>query len=345
MPFEIVRHDITKMKVDAIVNAANSALQQGGGVCGAIFAAAGAEKLQAECDRIGHCPVGSAVLTGGYDLPAKYIIHAVGPVWQGGGHQEEKLLIGCYTNALRIALEKGMESVAFPLISSGIFGYPKDQALSVAISAIGGFLMEHDMMVYLVVYDKAAYTLSDKLFKSITAYIDDNYVESHKSTRLNQNYEIAYQLKEMEIHEEDLIIYSEKSVIHKPPKAPKAPRSLDDVVAQLDESFSEMLLRLIDEKGRKDSEVYKRANIDRKLFSKIRSNPHYNPSKNTALAFAVALQLSLDETRDLLGRAGFAISHSSKFDLVVEYFIDHGNYNIFEINEALFAFDQVMLGA
>ncbi len=347
MPLEIVRNDITKMKTDAIVNAANSRLRQGGGVCGAIFAAAGAQKLQAECDIIGHCDVGAAVITGGYALPAKYIIHAVGPVWQGGDKHEERLLISCYTNALLLAKERGCSSVAFPLISTGAFGYPKDKALQAAIFAIGAFLLENDMAVYLVVFDKTAYALGDKLFSSITEYIDDHYVEKHTVKRMNRGYEVFRQIREMSAHDED----EAYQVKNKPPVLPRllveenVSRSLDDVVSRLDESFSHMILRLIDEKGKKDTEIYKRANIDRKLFSKIRSNPNYQPGKNTAIALGVALELSLDEMRDLLCRAGFALSRSSKFDIIVEYFIEQGNYNIFEINEALFAFDQSMLGA
>jgi len=167
MPFEIIRNDITKMQVDAVVNAANSRLKQGGGVCGAIFDAAGADKLQAECDRIGYCAVGGAVMTGGYALPAKHIIHTVGPVWQGGGHREEELLFSCYTNTLHLALEHGLTSIAFPLISSGIYGYPKEEALRVAVSAIESFLQKHDMAVYLVLFDQETYTFSEKTFESI----------------------------------------------------------------------------------------------------------------------------------------------------------------------------------
>lgn len=347
MPLEIIRNDITKMKTDAIVNAANSRLKQGGGVCGAIFAAAGADKLQAECDRIGYCDVGDAVITGGFALPAKHIIHAVGPVWQGGDHHEEKLLTSSYTNALILAKENGCSSIAFPLISSGVFGYPKDKALQVAISAIGAFLLENDMNVYLVVFDKAAYALSDKLFSSITQYIDDHYADTHTPVRMNRSAEVLRQIREMSVYDEadNYRIMEEPMAMPKPGAASESPRSLDDVVAQLDESFSTMLFRIIDEKGEKDTEVYKRANIDRKLFSKIRSNPYYKPSKNTAIALAVALELSLDETRELLCKAGFALSRSSRFDLIVEYFIQMKNYNIFEINEALFAFDQSMLGA
>lgn len=304
MPLEIICNDITKMRVDAIVNAANSRLQQGGGVCGAIFDAAGADKLRDECNRIGYCPVGSAVITDGYALPAKHIIHTVGPVWQGGGYNEEKLLSSCYTNSLELALKHGLSSIAFPLISSGIFGYPKDEALRVAVSAIGSFLLKYDMMVYIVIFDRAAYKISDKLFKPIKAYIDEKYAEKHTS-RINP----------------------------------------DDVGNRIGESFTEMLLRLIDESGKADPEVYKRANLDRELFLKISSNLKYKPGKNTALALAVALELDLDRTADLLRRAGYALSPGSRFDLIVEYFIREGNYNIFEINEALFAFDESLLGA
>lgn len=334
MPFEIVRNDITKMKVDAIVNAANSRLQQGGGVCGAIFTAAGAEKLQAECDRVGFCQVGSAVITGGYQLYAKHIIHAVGPVWQGGDHNEKALLSSCYESALKLALQNNCSSIAFPLISSGIFGYPKDQALQVAISAISEFLFGHDMMVYLVVFDKAAFQLSDKLFDSIKTYIDDNYIDEHPLLRQNRRYEIEEQLDFM--HSLDVC----ESV-----SMAAAPRSLDDITSLLEDTFSQSLLRLIDEKGKTDAEVYKRANIDRKLFSKIRINPHYKPSKYTALALAVALELNIDQTRDLLMKAGFALSRSSISDLIVQYFIENGEYDIFVINEALFKFDQNLLGA
>lgn len=337
MPLEIIRNDITKMRVGAIVNAANIHLKQGGGVCGAIFKAAGEAELQAECDRIGHCDVGSAVITNGYSLPAKHVIHSVGPVWKGGIQNEEALLSSCYTNSLKLAQEHNLTSIAFPLISSGIFGYPKDEALRIAISAIGSFLLKHEMMVYLVVFDKSAYTLSEKLFKSIETYIDDNYVDKHTHQRRIDNYEMQ------EIRKMDFV--EEESFYPKILSIRSADSKLEDVVNHIGESFTQMLLRLIDESGMADPEVYKRANLDRKLFSKIRSNLNYKPSKNTALALAVALELNLDQTADLLRRAGYALSPSSRFDLIVEYFINEGNYNIFEINEALFAFDESMLGA
>lgn len=330
MPLEIVRNDITKMSVDAIVNAANVSLRMGGGVCGAIFTAAGAEKLQAACDRLGGCNVGKAVITDGYSLPSRYIIHAVGPIWQGGSSSEEELLHACYKNALNLALEHKCESIAFPLISSGIYGYPKDQALQVAISAIGEFLLGHEMKVYLVVFDKKAFVLSERLFSAIEKYIDDNYVEERLYSERNRDIESYEYIPSMQSYQVSMPTPSK--------------RRLEDVVSHLDESFSGMLLRLIDEKGLTDVETYKRANIDRKLFSKIRSDKGYNPSRVTAVAFAIALELNLDETRDLLKKAGYSLSHSNKFDIIVEYFIEEGNYDIYKLNEALFAFDQILLG-
>lgn len=339
MPLEIIRNDITKMSVDAIVNAANVKLEIGGGVCGAIFSAAGAEKLTEECSGIGRCDVGEAVITKGYGLAAKYIIHTVGPIWQGGNADEAQLLRNCYINSLKLGLEYKCKSIAFPLISSGIYGYPKDKALRIAISTIGEFLMEHEMQIYLVVYDKNAIRLSEKLFTGIKRYIDDNYVEEHKSYNRGIELEqsISYQLKELrtENYELDDSLYI---------PMPQIKPSLKDIVGKLEESFAQMLLRVIDEKEMTDVETYKRANIDRRLFSKIRSDNNYNPSKATAIAFAIALELNLDDTLDLLGKAGYTLSRSNKFDIIIEFFIVEENYNIHEINEALFAFDQITLG-
>jgi O-acetyl-ADP-ribose deacetylase (regulator of RNase III) len=339
MPMLIIRNDITKMKIDTIVNAANIALKMGGGVCGAIFTAAGKEKLQEECDTLRKCNVGEAVITSGYSLPAKYIIHTVGPIWDGGNSGEGNLLHNCYINSLKLALQYKCKSIAFPLISSGIYGYPKDKALQIAISAISEFLINHEMTVYLVVYDKKAFVLSEKLFLAIEKYIDDNYVEEHQLSERRRDIE-PYECHQFEdIHEN----YLQSDICSPVPKI-KGKRSLEDIIGQLDESFSQMLLRLIDEKGMTDVETYKKANIDRKLFSKIRSSKGYNPSKVTSIAFAIAIRLSLDETRDLLNKAGYTLSHSNKFDVIIEYFIEEGNYNIYEINEALFSFEQVLLG-
>jgi O-acetyl-ADP-ribose deacetylase (regulator of RNase III) len=336
MPLEIIRNDITKVHADAIVNAANTSLLGGGGVDGAIHRAAGSELL-AECRTLGGCDIGQAKITKGYKLPAKYVIHTVGPVWHGGNDSEEKLLADCYKNSLALAKKHRLESIAFPLISSGAFGYPKDRALKTAISVIGDFLLINDMTVYLVVFDKTAFSLSEKLFSSIKQYIDDKYIEEHPIGRSNR-FEERHILKEYCL-EEPMLSPMEASA-----PAAKRKRSLDDVVKHMDETFSQMLLRLIDEKGMTDAETYKKANIDRKLFSKIRNDINYKPSKPTAIAFAIALRLNLDETKDLLLKAGFDLSHSSKFDIIIQYFLDEGNYNIFEINEALFAFDQNLLG-
>ncbi len=343
MPLQIIREDITKLPCDAVVNAANETLLGGGGVDGAIHRAAGKELL-AECRTLGGCRTGEAKLTGGYRLLCRYVIHTVGPVWEGGKNGEEEKLRSCYRNSLRLAAEKQCESVAFPLISSGAYGYPKDEALRIAVEEITAFLLSNDMLVYIVVFDKKSYQISGKLFDDIAEFIDDHYADAElrneyfrrpggKSAMLS---EVMPSLC-MDEAQPELVGAAAPSVF--------AAQSLDDALGQIDESFSEMLLRKIDEKGMTDAECYKKANIDRKLFSKIRSDVHYKPSKTTAIAFAIALELPLAETKDMLMKAGFALSHSNKFDIIIEYFITKGNYDIFEINEALFAFDQSLLGA
>ena len=341
MPLEIVRNDITKMNVDAIVNAANESLLGGGGVDGEIHRAAGSELL-AECRTLGGCKTGKAKITGGYNLPAKYVIHTVGPIYNNGKHGEKALLESCYRESLALAKEHQCETVAFPLISSGVYGYPKDQALKVAIDVISDFLLENEMTVYIVIFDKAAYKISEKLFSDIAEYIDDNYVDEHtdysrERIRMNALPPMAPRKRRKKSDDDFLEMCDCKAML--------AEDDLDAKLRQIDESFSQMLLRKIDEKGMTDAECYKKANIDRKLFSKIRSDVNYKPSKPTALAFAISLELSLAETEDMLRKAGFALSHSNKFDIIIEYFISKGNYNIFEINEALFAFDQSLLGA
>ena len=343
MPLELIRSDITLMQTDAVVNAANSRLQRGGGVCGAIFARADSEALQAACNQIGFCPTGEAVITPSFGLNAPFVIHAVGPVWQDGKHREAELLRSAYTCSLDVARENDLHSIAFPLISSGIYGFPKQQALSIAVSAIGDWLMASsaEMQVYLVLFDQTAFELGNALHSRVRAFIDEHYVDTHTFARRNACLEIEAQLCDMRpieaaAAEEDMEII--------PPACAPSMHSLEDILKQASESFAEMLLRLIDERGMTDPEVYKRANLDRKLFSKIRSNPGYQPRKNTVLALAVALRLNLDQTTDLLRRAGFALSPSSKTDLIIEYFICEQSYDIHEINEVLFAFSQKLLG-
>lgn len=339
MPFRAVRQDITTMKVDAIVNAANTELKMGGGVCGAIFKAAGARELQAACDRLAPIKTGEAVITPGYRLMAEYIIHTAGPVYSDGKHGEEELLRSCYTNSLKLAQENGCKSVAFPLISSGIYGYPKAEALRVATAAIQDFLDRHDLDVYLVVFDKASFEVSEKLLGEVASYIDWHYVEEHKDTRRK-----LLHVEHRIIDEAELVKYNRPmpQIAESMLEAPAT--GIDYLVGRLDEPFSATLLRLIDAKGKTDVEVYKRANLGRKLFSKIRTSKGYRPSKRTAVALAVALELNLDETGDLLKRAGYALSRSQMFDVIVEYFIVSGNYDIFQINEVLFKYDQPLLG-
>ena len=367
MPIQIVRNDITKIRCDAIVNAANNSLLGGGGVDGAIHRAAGRELLD-ECRTLGGCETGDAKMTGAYALPCKYVIHTVGPVWQGGGYGEEALLRSCYRRSLELAKEHSCESVAFPLISSGIYGYPKEQALQVAMDEISSFLFENDMLVYIVVFDKQSFRVSSKLVADIAEYIDEHYVDEHFIARSSMNMpmygaSVSAPFEPPKASEPGFFDKRNKSTKRAsrkdsasiedrsasygasgPVTAPGMMTDLSHLVDSVDESFSQMLLRKIDEKGMTDAECYKKANIDRKLFSKIRSNPYYKPGKPTALAFAIALELSPEETDDLLRKSGYALSHSNTFDIIIEYFINRREYNIFTINEALFEFDQPLLG-
>lgn len=333
MPFTLIRQDITKMQVDAIVNAANTGLQMGGGVCGAIFRAAGAERLQAACDKLAPIQTGEAAITPGFKLSAKYVIHAAGPVYSSRNKEESQTLLrSAYIESLKLAEKNRCESIAFPLISSGIYGYPKDEALKVARQSIGEFLQDHDMDVYLAVFDKSSFQIGEALLGKVEHYIDQHYVDAHTAAR--------GQLLQVEKDALEKAQSFQAMLMAGAAAAPK--QSLNDLIKNLDEPFSAALLKLIDQKGRSDVEVYKRANLDRKLFSKIRTGKGYTPKKPTILALAIALELTLDT---LLERAGYALSHASKFDVIVEYFIVNGQYDIFQINEVLFAYDQPLLGS
>ncbi len=338
MPFEIIRQDITKMQVDAIVNAANQKLLPGGGVCGSIFSAAGKEDMERACRKIGFCPTGEAVITKGFELAAKYVIHAVGPIYREGDEASVSLLYCAYHSALTLARKKRLHSVAFPLISSGIYGFPKKLAFETAKRAITEFPDLDKLLVYLVVYDKESYLIGQTLFQEIKSYIEDCMIQP-EGVRPREDFSVYAQSAYMPAMEATKEMSCRAPVVH------ASPRKLKELLSHVEETFSKMLLRLIDERGLKDAEVYKKANIDRKLFSKIRTDAKYKPKKSTALSLAIALELSLDETKDLLSRAGYALTHSNEADIIVEYFIVQKNYNIYEINEALFSFGQPLLCA
>ena len=347
MPFEIVRNDITKMCVDAIVNTANPRPVIGLGTDSMIHEAAGPELLTAR-QRVGCIDTGCSAITPAYRLQANYVIHTVGPVWNGGNYNEEKTLRSCYDTALNLALKHGCKSIAFPLISTGNYGFPKDKALQIAVSAFSAFLMEHEMYIYLVVFNRDAYRLSEKLFHSVASYIDQHYVDACEKAvygvdeRIRRRRGLRHKgLEELEVCENSAVL--EETLPCAPVPKSKAV-SLHELLKQADAGFSETLLRLIDESGHKDSTIYKRAHVSKQHFSKIRNNPNHKPTKETAIAFALALELDVVQTNDLIGRAGYTLSNSSKFDLIIRYFIERKKYDIVEINIVLYEFDQTLLG-
>ena len=342
MPFEIVRNDITNMFVDAIVNTANPRSVIGLGVDSTIHKKAGPRLLEAR-QKIGNIAVGTAAITDACELKAKYVIHTVGPVWDGGSYVEEALLRNCYDNSLKLALEHNCQSIAFPLISTGNYGFPKDKALQIAISAFSTFLMKHEMQIYLVVFDRVSFKLSEKLFQSVASYIDQHYVDYCQMATYGAQVENRRRIRrrrDMDVCESAVL----RECLPCEPVSTSQAMSLEDMLKQADAGFTETLLKLIDKAGKKDSEVYKRANLSKQHFSKIRNNPNYKPTKPTAIALALALELDLDATKDLIGRAGYALTNSSKFDLIIRYFIEQGNYNVIEINMALYEFDQILIG-
>jgi O-acetyl-ADP-ribose deacetylase len=333
MPLSIVRNDITTMTVDAIVNAANSKLQKGNGVCYDIFMASGEMEMQDACENLGPLDAGNVALTPGFNLPSRYVIHAVGPMWRNGEHGEKQLLATCYEKALDIALEKQITSIAFPLISTGSLGYPKHEAMHVAVSTITDFLSAHDMSIYLVVHDEDSYLLSKTLYTDIKSYIDTCSVEQ----QFIRSGELLDQSRIPCLMQNPIVRHDRQSDV-------SYNRNLRDTVEELEESFTRRLFRIIAERSLDEVQVYKKANIDRKHFSKIRSNDAYQPSKETAIALAIALELDVEEAKDLIGRAGYILSRSHTFDMIIEYFITQRKHNIHEINEALFTFDQPLLG-
>ena len=336
MPFHIVRNDIAAMAVDAIVNTANPMPVVGEGVDAAIHQKAGPQLLAAR-KKIGKLNPGDCAVTPGFDLDAKYVIHAVAPLWRGGVLGEGKLLRKCYESALRLAKAHGCESVAFPLIAAGNYGFPRERAMNIAMNAIGAFLLQNEMTVYLVVYDRESFRLSERLFDSVASYIDEHYIEEKPTPTVRMRRRCMQAMPYME----DMVCSASMPA----PAMLEKSASLTELLEQTDAGFSETLFTLIDRTGKKDSDIYKRANISRQHFSKIRNDLGYKPTKATALALAIALQLDMEQTCDLIGRAGFALTRSSKFDVIIMYFIERRRYDLMEINATLFEFDQPLLGA
>ena len=339
MPLQIIRQDITKMHVDGIVNTTSEEMVGYSGVDFAIHSAAGPE-LDAECQKIAPLGLGEAKITRGYHLPCKYVIHTSGPVWRGGLFGESIILRSCYIECLKLAVKNGCQSVAFPLISAGTYGYPKDQVLKFAIQTITEFLFENELTVYICVFDKDSYSFSQKLFNDIRSFIDDDDVDGHEDDFLFDEIECSLADEPICCHQVPRPMMDAKGLS----LGSARNKSLGEYMRDMDKSFQEKLFDLIDKSGMTDVECYKRANVDKRTFSKIKSNKNYKPSKQTAIAFAIALQLDLEGTQDLLATVGFTLSRSNVFDKIIRYFIQNGNYNIFEINEALFEFDQSLLG-
>ena len=333
------------MKVDAIVNTTNEEMVGYSGVDLAVHTAAG-PMLDEECAKIRPLGLGTAKITGAYNLDAKYVIHTSGPVWHGGLVGESIILRSCYTESLKLAVSNGCEAVAFPLISAGAYGYPKDQVLKFAIQVITEFLFEHELNVYLCVYDRKSYEFSRTVFNEISEFISDDYIEEQKAVFTSEIECFERTLLPNEIRRRDREIPAPKLCSSMPaPTSSVGNKTLQEYMKAMDKSFAYKLFDYIDSKGMTDVECYKKANVDKKTFSKIKCNPDtYKPSKQTAVAFAIALELTLDETQDLLASAGLTLSRSFTFDKIIRYFLQKGVYDIFEINEALFEFDQMLLG-
>ena len=385
MPFQIVRNDITKMEVDAIVNTANPTPGYGLGTDTAVYEAAGVEELLAKRKEIGIIERGASAITPGYKLPARYIIHTVGTAWEGGDKGEEEILKSCYRSVFKVALENDINSLAFPLLASGCYGFPRGLALKIALSEIEAFMSDHDMELYLVVFDEKTFSISSELYGDIDEYINDNYVAAKTAEEYDFDFDLAEEVREImptpeprrlfafgrpgktgaepakrserkaakgdgAVAESQAMLAEETLPSYDTGRlpvisAPMAPgRNLDDVIKNLDKTFMEMVFSFADERGMTDAEVQKRANLERKAFSKLKCGTTKNPSKATALALAVALRLSLDDTKDLLSRAGLALSPCSKQDLIVRYFIEHEIYDVFAINIALFDHGEPPIG-
>ena len=357
MAFKIVRNNITKMNTDVIVNTANRNPIVGPGCDTAIYRAAGYQKLlDYRKEKIGTVEQGDAFVTPAFNLPAKYIIHAVSPLYHDCKHGEEEVLRNCYRKVLSLAKNLKVESIAFPLISSGGFGYPKEEAMRIAIDEIHAFLLEHSLDIYLVVFDPESTRLADQIDSQLDEYIDEHYVDeqikrewdesSYKEGGMSLRMEAPLPMEgailgsapPLEIPErrslrKEKVFNPEEEKDYLPDEdVEELEKKLDQRMTHLSDTFAEYLLYLIKSKGLKNSEVYKKALVDKKLFSKIKNNPDYHPKKSTALCLCVGAKLSMDESKDLLARAGYALSPCDKTDIIFAFFLEHKIYDMIALD-------------
>ena len=362
MPFQIIRNDITKVKADAIVNTANPEPTYAVGTDGAIYEAAGAEDLLKERKKIGSIKRGDIAVTPAFNLDAKYIIHTVGPSWDGGDKGEFDILKSCYSKSLRKAAELSCESIAFPLIATGVYGFPKDKALQIAISEISSFLMEddNDMDVFLVVFDAKAFRLSENLFFEIESYIDDEsviktYQEEYGLSedelgiaRMRRKRELERERLNMRSEVEEPKFYTSSYIISKTDTKPFNEDTFDKSKYMSDGkealAFSQKLMDFIIDREMDNAKVYKRANMNRQAFSKILCGSTKKPQKGTVLALCLALKLDLDESEELLASADLAFNPMDNRDNLVRDCILNRQYDIFVVNNMLFVCNLETLG-
>jgi len=363
MPLKIVRDNIINMETEAVVNTANRDPVVGPGCDSEIYNAAGYDELlNFRIKNIGSVPEGQVFITPGFNLKAKFIIHAVSPRYIDGKQYEEKKLRSCYKNSLALAKENNIKSIAFPLISTGSFGYPKEEGLRIAVDEINSFLADNEMLIYIVVFDEKSAELSKKFYPDLEDYINSHYVEE----KIAYSYKPRVKKSRRRI-DADRFLESPKKIISESVEelAPKKIKEsdIDDIdyyidepekelsdaspdyfdeeidFGQLDErlrhisdTFSQYLIFLIENKHLRETDVYKNAIIDRRIFSKIKNNIDYHPQKLTALCLCIGAKLNIDEAKDLLARAGYAFSPSDITDVIFSFFIEKEIYDMIEID-------------
>ena len=372
MPFKIVRNDITKMNTEAIVNTANDYPTVGTGCDSAVYKAAGYDELlKYRAEKIGFVPEGDAFITPGFKLKATYIIHAVSPLYMGGDKGEEEKLRSCYRKSLQIAKENGIKSISFPLISTGGFGYPKEEGMRIAVDEINAFLLSNEMNIFLVVFDTKATQLGEKIYPGLEAYIDHNYVKKaraeeydacvgsmrpsepgcdrylsnaemiERSTRRNAEGKPSFSGSIFKKEQAKKSVSDEALSVEESCECDETPffdfeeqheRKLEERMKHMSDTYSEYLMYLIRERNMENGKVWKRAIVDKKIFSKIKNNRNYHPNKLTALCLCVGAKLNLDESKDLLARAGYALSPCDKTDIIFAYFIENEIYDMIELD-------------